>query len=95
MIQIMNNTIKTIIPTTCPCCKNDILVEFASNAPELTSVFTSNDVQAAKEDARTRVGFLSIDDEKKNQVLEWINDESTLFGPGEVDSIINSLLETE
>jgi len=91
----MTNTIKTIVPTSCPSCKCDILVEFVNNSPEVSSVFTPADVEAAKEDARTRVGFLSIDESKKSQVLEWINDEATVFGPSEVDSIINSLLDTQ
>lgn len=91
----MTNTIKTIVPTTCPSCKGDIMVEFVNHSPDISSVFTPADVTAAKEDARIRVNHLSIDQEKKDQVLEWIDDENTVFGPSEVDSIVNSLLEVE
>ncbi len=91
----MTNIIKTIVPTVCPCCKGDILVEFTNNSPEISSVFTLEDARTAKDDAISRVGFLSIDEDKKNQVIKWINDENTVFGPSEVNSIINSLLEVE
>lgn len=87
------NNIKTIIPVQCPHCEGSIFMEFVSKSPELTATFTVDDIKKAKEEVRIRIENLPIDGEKKEQVLKWIADESTIFGPGEVDEIISSLNE--
>jgi len=89
----MTNTIKTITPSTCPHCQKDIMVEFVNNSPEVSSIFSVEDVENAKNDVRERISFLAIDESKKTQVLEWLDEPETIFGPSEVDNIINSLLE--
>lgn len=88
----MSSNIKTIIPTNCPHCNQGIFVEFINKSPELSTIFTVEDIHAAKEDARLRISHLGIDPEKKEQVLQWINDENTIFSTSEVDEIISSLL---
>lgn len=89
------NNIKTIVPIQCPHCDGSIFVEFTNRSPELTDTFTVEDIKKAKEDARLRIEYLSIDPEKKEQVLKWIGDEETVFGPGEVNEIVSSLTGIE
>ena len=86
------NNIKTILPLECPHCKGAIFMEFTSRSPELTASFTIEDIKKAKEDARLRIERLKIDDSKKEEALAWVGDEATVFGPGEVDEILNSLI---
>ena len=86
------NNIKTIIPINCPHCNGGIFVEFVNKAPEFSTVFTLKDIETAKKDAKMRIECLSIDEKKKEEVLNWVNDETTIFSAGEVDEIINSLL---
>ena len=90
-----SNIIKTLIPHSCPHCQKEFIIEFQSMAPELSSVLRPEDVQAAKKDAIERIKTLSIDPEKLQETIAWVQDEDTIFGPNEVDSIINSLLRPE
>ena len=79
----------------CPHCQKVIFAEFVNTPTDLSSIFTKEEMIKAKEDACLRVESLSIDDDKKEEVLKWIRDESTIFAPGEVDEIINSLLKSQ
>ena len=88
----MTNKVKTIVPVFCPHCQGEILVEYSIVPPELTSVFKPTDVALAKSDAIERIKTLSIDESKKQETVDWINDEETIFSVGEVDHIIQSLL---
>lgn len=89
----MTNNIKTIIPLQCPRCQESIFAEFASTSPEFLSSFTLADIQTAKEKAIARVKFLNLPSDKRDEILAWIEDENTVFGPSEVDSIIDSLVK--
>ena len=90
-----NNLIKSITAHTCPECGKDIYVESQMTPSSVSSLFTPKDVETAKKDCLERVKTLTIDDEKKEAVVKWINDTSTIFGPNEVESIILSLLKPE
>lgn len=89
------NKIKSITNHTCPNCNQDIFVETQIIPPTIMSIFTPKDVATSKVDCITRIETLTIDEEKKTSVIKWINDPRTVFGPSEVDSIINSLLKPE
>jgi len=89
------NNIKTITTIDCPNCHKPVFIEFTNQSPELTAAFTVEDMMKAKEDAKLRIEYLEIDHDKKEQVLKWIGDESTIFGPGEVDEIVMSLTTIE
>ena len=90
-----NNTIKSITIHTCPHCSKEMYIESHMTPPSVASVFTSEDVEKAKNDCRERVETLNIDEEKKASVIKWLNDSGTVFGPEEVESIILSLLKPE
>lgn len=90
-----NNLIKSITVSICPNCKEDFYIESVMNPPAITSVFTKKDVEEAKKDILTRIETLTINDEKKDSVMKWINDPEVVFGPSEVENIILSLLKPE
>ena len=86
-----SNIIKAIIPTTCPHCKGSILVEYQVGTPAITSVFTDIDIAKAKEDVRVGLDGLTLNESRKEEVLKWLGDPDTVFGPNEVSSILSSL----
>jgi len=90
-----NNIIKSITSHTCPHCKEEIFIESQMIPPVVSSLFTTADVEKAKKDCLERVETLSIDEEKKAAVIKWLNDPNTIFGPGEVENIVLSLLKPE
>lgn len=90
-----NNIIKSITTHTCPHCKGEIFIESQITPPVIASLFTSEDIEKAKHDCLARVETLIMDEEKRASVVKWLNDPNTVFGPGEVESIILSLLKPE
>ena len=90
-----NNVIKSITQHSCPKCGEDIFIESQMTPSYVASLFTKDDVLLAKKDCLERVDTLTLDEDKKDAVIKWINDEATIFGPDEVESIILSLLKPE
>ena len=89
------NVIKSIVESACPHCLKPIYIESQFHPATVGGVFTKEKMKEAKEDCVARIEVLSIDDEKKEAVIKWVRDPSTIFAPWEVESIINSLLKPE
>lgn len=89
------NLIKSITSHTCPHCSKEIFIENQFTPPMVASLFTMEQVEAAKKDCLARIETLTITDEKKTAVAKWLNNPDTIFGPGEVETIIMSLLKQE
>lgn len=90
-----NNIIKSITSHTCPHCKKEIFVESQMVPPVVSSLFTLEEVVKAKSDCFERIKTLTLDDEKRLAVTKWLEDPNTIFGPGEVENIILSLVKPE
>jgi len=90
-----NNLIKSIVESTCPHCSKQIYVESQFQAATVGEIFTSDKLIEAKEGCIERVRGLDIDEEKKESVIKWLRDETTVFAPSEVESIILSLINPE
>ncbi|MFA6325322.1 MAG: hypothetical protein WCX46_03815 [Candidatus Paceibacterota bacterium] len=87
-----NNVIKSIIPQICPHCKKQIMVEIQSVSPVVSDLITENDIIDAKEKVKNAATEILKGDKLKT-TLEWLNDEDTIFGPNDIDSIIESFKE--
>lgn len=90
-----DNIIKSITTHSCPHCGEEILVESQMTPPSVSSLFTMKEVEEAKNDCLHRVETLALDEERKNSVLKWLEDPETVFGAGEVENIILSLLKPD
>ncbi len=89
------NLIKSIVESTCPHCTKTIYIESQFQPAVVGEIFTKEKMDEAKKDCVERVQALQIDDDKKKNVIDWVLNENTVFGPGEVESIILSLLKPE
>ena len=87
------NNIKSISFHECPHCKKGFYVESIFTPPEVSSLYTKDEVAKAKNDCLERLETLSIEDDKKELVKNWLDSPDTIFGPSEVESIILSLLK--
>ncbi|HEA46441.1 MAG TPA: hypothetical protein ENH99_01535 [Candidatus Pacearchaeota archaeon] len=90
-----NNIIKSIIKSTCPHCKKEILIESLVSPAYVGEVFTEEKMNEAKQDCIARIDALSIDENQKEEVIKWVNNPLTIFAPGEVEQIVLSLLKSE
>ena len=89
------NLIKSIIESKCPHCDQLIYIQSQMEIPVIDSVFSVENVKKAKADLLERISTLSIDDEKKDSAIKWINNPTTIFNETEVENIVLSLLKPE
>ena len=90
-----DNIIKSITIHICPRCNKEILIENQVPLPFVGSLFTPEDVDKAKKECLQRLETFIISDEKKEAIVKWLNDPETVFGPHEIDNIIQTLTEEE
>ena len=90
-----NNVIKSITAHACPHCNKDMFIENQIIPPFVGALFTPDMVTEAKGECLKRIKTLTMDDEKRDAVVKWINDPNTIFGPAEVENIMLSLAKSE
>jgi hypothetical protein len=83
--------IKSIFPHKCPHCGQDVFIEFSTTTPVLDSLYTKEDVVKAKNDVLLKLTDLDIPQEKKDEIILCVTDPITIFGPSEVDLILDSI----
>ena len=87
----MENTIKSITPVNCPHCKKEVFVEFEMRPTVLNELFTADQMSDAKAEVLRQIKDIDMDPEKKTAFVDWVTDKDTVFGPKEVQLIINSI----
>lgn len=86
-----SNTIKSIVPYICPHCSKDFFVELTTIPTMVTGIITPADIERAKQEALDKIKALDVDPDSKVDVIKWIEDDETIFGPSDVDKIIENL----
>lgn len=94
-MQENNQIITSIHQDSCPKCGERLFIETQTFPATASAVFTMNEMMDAKQDCLKRIEALSVDEEKKQSAIKWVNDPATIFSGAEVDSIIESLLKPE
>ena len=91
----MDNQIKVLLKSECPHCSKEILIEVESPTPLIRGILMASDIAAAKEYVVGKLNELFANEEIEKKDLEdateWIQNEETIFGPKDVDSIIDSI----
>ena len=84
---------KSITPMVCPHCSKNIMVAIKTFIPTVDWVLRTEDLENAKirvRDAVTKSTTLS--ENEKADIFKWLENEDFVFGPGEVDMIIDRVL---
>jgi len=88
--------LKVISTTICPHCSQPIVVSQKMTSPWVDWVLKESDVEKAK---GTVIGMVekstTITDAEKTSLLTWLKDKTTLFGPDEIDNIVQQILTKE
>ena len=87
--------IKIIYPHKCPHCSKDILLSVRMLTPGVDWVLRKEDIEMAKDKVRKAIEESKIDATEKATVLKWVNNEETLFGPEEVQQIIEQVVNNQ
>lgn len=86
--------IKSIVPHQCPNCQKNIYIELELAAPVVSGILTQVDINSAKEEAIKRINAVDILEVTKAGTIAWIEDPTTIFGPGDIDSVVNEALNS-
>jgi hypothetical protein len=85
------NDIKSLNPIECPHCHKNIVVEFTTAAPKLTGTYTPEMLEAAKAEVLAKIAELNLPEEMSKSTIDWIKDPNTIFGPNDVQTIIDNI----
>lgn len=86
-------TIKSFVPHICPHCNKDFMVEIKMTAPEIPTILRDEDINNAKQEVISRIDASDIDVEEKRKAVEWLSNQDIMFGPNDVDEVINGILK--
>jgi hypothetical protein len=88
----IEQAIQGVAQKVCPHCQKEILISYVMPQPMISGVFTAGEATEAK---KRLVGLLETiafkNEEEKAQVISWINDDLTMFGMGDVETILKSI----
>ena len=85
-----------ISPSICPHCGKDVLVSTKMTAPWVDWVLKKEDIEKAKESVKKIIlSSKSITKQEQDSVIKWLESEETLFGPEEVEIIIQQILNKD
>jgi hypothetical protein len=60
--------------------------------PFVDWILRREDIEMAKKTVRKEVIAAKMDEVERKALLDWVNNEETLFGPDEVESILSQAL---
>ena len=84
--------IKIIVPGACPHCGKEIYVSQKMLVPTVDWVLKKEDLMKAKETVREEIEKSGIKKEDRIMALRWLDDEETLFGPDEIQTVLDQIL---
>lgn len=86
---------KIIAPAVCPHCGQEIIISQNMVTPVVGWVLKKEDIIKAKDKVKAKIQESTLNDSNKEEILNWIDNEETMFGPDEVETIISQLVGEE
>jgi hypothetical protein len=88
-----SKVIKIILPGMCPHCNKEVMVAVKTITPVIDWMLRKEDLQNAKMKVIAAIDESDLSTEEKTQALDWVNNEDTIFGPEEVEPILDQILK--
>jgi len=92
----MNETkiMKIFIHNQCPGCGEKLIVSFKTMVPIVDWIMKEKDVLETKENVIKKIeNETSLSEDRKATIIQYLQREDTLFGPDDVESLLNQLLD--
>ena len=88
--------IKSLSQQSCPHCGKQVLIEFEISPANVINIFTEDHIILAKQKVLDAIKEMDmITEEEKKQAEEWVKKEDVVFGPDDVDRIIEDIKNKE
>lgn len=86
--------VKLVAEAICPHCSQKIMIAHSTMTVSVIEwVLKHEDLKDAKDAVKKRIkDSKTITEEERSNVLKWLDDSNTLFGPAEVESLLGKLL---
>lgn len=92
---MQDQEIKSLTPVECPHCSKPIVIEFITGAPKAAGVYTPEMLEAAKQEAISRINALGLPEEFTKATMDWIKNPDTIFSPNDIEEIIKNIQKPE
>ena len=83
--------IKALATGNCPHCSKEIFIEIINYPSQVAGIFSKENFEDAKKHVVEVIGAMDMSDEAKAQAKEWVENKDVLFGPNEIQEIINNI----
>jgi hypothetical protein len=84
--------IQGVYPNVCPHCGKEILISFLIAQPKINGIFTQAEAAKAKTRLMELLETITFKSpEEKKLVQDWLSDEHTIFGMGDVESLLKTI----
>ena len=80
-----------MLAVVCPHCRNEMYHEVEISLPKTIAIVTMEQIAEAKKTVISTIATMDISKDEKRDAIEWIELQETVFGPDEVETIINSI----
>jgi DNA-binding MurR/RpiR family transcriptional regulator len=87
-----HSIIKGIVTFHCPHCNEEVFAEMQSTAPTISAVLTEEQVNKAKDEVLSALEE-KLTEEQFEDACDAIKDKSFLFGPNDVQTVIDQYLQ--
>jgi len=88
-----SKVLKIISTTICPHCSQPIVVSQKMTSPWVDWILKESDIEKAKKTVISMVEkSTTITEEEKKSLLKWLTSDDTLFGPEDIDIVLNQIL---
>jgi hypothetical protein len=88
-----SKVIKIIHTAMCPHCGKEILVSSKMTSPWIDWVLKLEDIEKAKQTVIAMVEkSTTVSADEKTSLLKWLTSKDTLFGPEDIENVIQQLL---
>lgn len=85
--------LKIIHTSICPHCSKELLISTRMTAPWVDWILKPEDITKAKQ---TVIGMVekstTVSEEEKKSLLAWLTNKDTLFGPEDIENVMNQIL---
>jgi len=83
--------IKALAKSNCPHCSKELLIEVINYPSQVAGIFSEENFKEARQQVIKAIEGMGLKEEAKTEALTWAKNEEVLFGPNEVEEIINNI----
>ena len=83
---------KIIAPGMCPHCGKEVIISQNMMTPIIGWILKKEDIEKSKQKVKDEILKSDLPNKKRAEILTWLDNPETMFGPEEVNTLISQLM---